>query len=100
MTLVRSQTSTLYSSQTARFRRGVPFLNNDLFAVLHNTLKRSRGFLGRDAKCNQQYSLIFRQILQTGKEIGVIRPIVTKNYLCYREPESPYTFFLNIFLNI
>ena len=39
VTTVRSQSSTLYSTQTVRFRTGVPFFNNDQFAALYNVLR-------------------------------------------------------------
>ena len=35
--------------------------------------------------------------MQGGREISVI--IVTDDYLCYKEPESPYDFFLILIFN-
>ena len=39
----------------------------------------------------QSYSII----IQGGREISAI--IVTVDYLCYKEPESPYNFFFSYF---
>ena len=33
-----------------------------------------------------------KQTIQSGREISVF--IVTDDYLCYKEPKSPYNFFL------
>ena len=35
--------------------------------------------------------------IQVGREISVI--VVTDDYLCYKEPKSPYNFFLILIFN-
>ena len=35
--------------------------------------------------------------LQSGRDVSAI--VVTDDYLCYKEPKSPYNFFLNLIIN-
>ena len=50
-----------------------------------------------DGQASRQNTLDLHTYIQDGRKINAI--IVTDDYLCYKEPKSPYNFFLILIFN-